>query len=973
MSFARPLFSSGSGFGSQGETGPQGLQGATGFQGATGPQGAEGIAGGTGLILYYNYNVAPATSPFALQRTIAGTTNTQTTTTTTTVSWKLNPIVTSPFTISGGQYQSVIFASSTSTGSITIQNIKDATGATIASPAGINVTGGTIVPYVIYGQINAGPFNFDPITNNYITLDFVLTGNVTISYQNSTGYSHLSLLTPVLIQGQTGAQGSQGATGATGAQGSQGATGVTGAQGATGATGAQGSQGATGATGAQGATGATGAQGSQGATGATGAQGSQGATGATGAQGSQGATGATGAQGAAGIDIHSSIWIPTTAPIANWSSVSVSESGQYQTAVVNGGQIWLSSDYGNSWNPTTSSTAPTTATWGSVSLSSSGQYQTAVVTFGEIWLSADYGNNWAAVVTAPSGVAWASVSISASGQYQTAVIDSSSSIYVSNDYGVSWTPVNGNHYWISVSVSDSGQYQTALQNGGFISRSSNFGVSWSFVGNNQYWDSVSVSSTGQYQTALGNNAPNQINISTNFGSSWTTTNSPLLYWTAVSISSSGQYQTAVVNGGQIYVSIDFGNTWTATASILNWSSVSVSASGKYQTALVNGGQIWISNTIQPHWTLTGNQLYPTMITNNVGIGTTGSASYTLDVSGNLNTNADALINGLTVGLGGGNNSSNIAFGYGTLQSNTTGDENVAIGRQALLANQNGQANIAIGLQALLNNSSGGSNIAINSAALYNNTEGNYNIGIGQNSLIANTTGSYNVGLGDAAGVDLSGNSSYNTFLGNYTNIDSSLNTYNNSTAVGYGAIIDASNQMVFGGALSGSYPNIKIPGSYVGIGGVYNPTGGYTLDVSGNANVAGNFYLSQTTLPPSLSTQLGYQNTVQTSTTITTTTTPLTTLVSASITPGVWIVEGSFEGTLTSVTLYVISLSSIIQTLDFTRSNVVLADNLSTNFASTISSSVFVLPVTTTIYLYGYLTGGTASGCLNTIRYTKIG
>ena len=61
------------------------------------------------------------------------------------------------------------------------------------------------------------------------------------------------------------------------------------------------------------------------------------------------------------------------------------------------------------------------------------------------------------------------------------------------------------------------------------------------------------------------------------------------------------------------------------------------------------------------------------------------------------------------------------------------------------------------------------------------------------------------------------------------------NIYNNSTAIGYQSIIDASNQIVFGT----SSEKIKIPGTYVGIGGIYNLTGGYALDVSGNLNVSG--------------------------------------------------------------------------------------------------------------------------------------
>ena len=99
-------------------------------------------------------------------------------------------------------------------------------------------------------------------------------------------------------------------------------------------------------------------------------------------------------------------------------------------------------------------------------------------------------------------------------------------------------------------------------------------------------------------------------------------------------------------------------------------------------------------------------------------------------------------------------------------------------------------------------------------------------------------GANNVALGYQSGFDLSGNSNFNTFLGPNTNIASSLNIYNNSTAIGYGAIIDASNQMVFGR----SQEKIYIPGTYVGIGGVYNPTSIYALDVSGNGNFSQELY-----------------------------------------------------------------------------------------------------------------------------------
>jgi hypothetical protein len=299
---------------------------------------------------------------------------------------------------------------------------------------------------------------------------------------------------------------------------------------------------------------------------------------------------------------------------------------------------------------------------------------------------------------------------------------------------------------------------------------------------------------------------------------------------------------------------------------------------------VTGATGAVGATGTSYWSLTGNNLYPTTITNNVGIGKTGP-TVALDVSGNLNTSADALINGLTVGRGASNISSNtvvgenaltvigatgisnvavgpnslrintggfsnVAVGQNSLTNNTTGFRNVAIGEQSLesntsgiqnvavgefsLPNNNGNNNVAVGQNALGGNSSGSQNVGIGTQALNNNSSGALNIGIGQNSLNGITTGNGNIGLGIQAGNKLSGSSSNNTLLGFQANVDSSLNIYNNSTAVGSEAIIDASNQMVLGGLVSGSYPKIKIPGSYVGINGVYNPGGNYNLDVSGN-------------------------------------------------------------------------------------------------------------------------------------------
>ena len=64
-------------------------------------------------------------------------------------------------------------------------------------------------------------------------------------------------------------------------------------------------------------------------------------------------------------------------------SVSISATGQYQAAAAYGGTIYISSNYGNIWTPTT---APL-SNWLAVSVSANGQYLSGVVSNGSIYRS----------------------------------------------------------------------------------------------------------------------------------------------------------------------------------------------------------------------------------------------------------------------------------------------------------------------------------------------------------------------------------------------------------------------------------------------------------------------------------------------------------------------------------------------------------------------------------------------------------
>jgi hypothetical protein len=203
---------------------------------------------------------------------------------------------------------------------------------------------------------------------------------------------------------------------------------------------------------------------------------------------------------------------------------------------------------------------------------------------------------------------------------------------------------------------------------------------------------------------------------------------------------------------------------------------------------------------------------------------------------------------------GGNNS---ASGFEALYSNTTGYNNTASGSYALFFNTTGFQNTASGFQALSSNTTGYYNTASGHAALVVNTTGSNNTASGLEALEYNSDGSYNTAGGVQAlhrscyGVSSGCTANYNTALGylagvtgrvDNANITGANNTFigaasgpgtstqlNNATAIGYQALVSASNSLVLGGT-----------GDYAVNVGVGTETPGEKLDVVGNINSSGN-------------------------------------------------------------------------------------------------------------------------------------
>jgi hypothetical protein len=244
--------------------------------------------------------------------------------------------------------------------------------------------------------------------------------------------------------------------------------------------------------------------------------------------------------------------------------------------------------------------------------------------------------------------------------------------------------------------------------------------------------------------------------------------------------------------------------------------------GQVLTSSGTSAPTWTTPSVATSYWSSSNSTDIYYNSGNVGIGTT-TPTKKLQVVG-----SDALINGLTVGTGGGSLSSNTAFGVNALSVNILGYNNTAIGVNALAKNTGPK---------LIDNLYDTDNTAVGVNALTNNTTGYWNTAVGLNALYNNTDGFFNTAIGLQAGYFNSSNQTsckYCTFIGTNTYcLDG--NNYSYSTAIGNNAQIKDNNQIVLGGFnyTDNKYPNVYIPGTVTADGSVtaasYNAPSDYRI------------------------------------------------------------------------------------------------------------------------------------------------
>lgn len=214
-----------------------------------------------------------------------------------------------------------------------------------------------------------------------------------------------------------------------------------------------------------------------------------------------------------------------------------------------------------------------------------------------------------------------------------------------------------------------------------------------------------------------------------------------------------------------------------------------------------------------------------------------SPNGTLSVAGGPITSAGTITIDMPTKIVDSGNSAPYNFFVGKNAGNTslTGQSNVAAGGSTLVSVTTGSGNVAFGGNAAQSTTTGDNNTALGGGALFSNTDGANNVAVGYNSLRNPTSATQCVAVGESAGL-ASGFTDLTqcTFIGSST--DTSADGLTNSTAIGYGAIVGASNALVLGSGVSV---------------GVNKPAPAATVHVAVNGDGAATLQLDQCTSTPS--------------------------------------------------------------------------------------------------------------------------
>lgn len=287
-------------------------------------------------------------------------------------------------------------------------------------------------------------------------------------------------------------------------------------------------------------------------------------------------------------------WVTSDSPVARWAAAATSSDGSMKVAVTDRSGIYASKDYGQTW----SQLGNYTNDFQAIAMDHSGQVVVVGVNAGPIMYSTNGGQNFTRA-SAPTRV-WFGMAMNNNGSVMYA-ITFNESMYLSDDVGQSWfrntnSPYNFGYY--SIACDSSGRYVVAgLQATARVTFSQDFGKTWSTstaTSSTAIYTAVAMSYDGQYMAAVA--FASGIYVSSDYGASWTfTSNSqPII---SIACDAYCQYIVAATSVSFLFVSFNFGSTWqrARSAGQRQWAAVVADSSGASALALVNGGSIFVGN------------------------------------------------------------------------------------------------------------------------------------------------------------------------------------------------------------------------------------------------------------------------------------------------------------------------------------------------------------------------------------------
>jgi hypothetical protein len=351
-------------------------------------------------------------------------------------------------------------------------------------------------------------------------------------------------------------------------------------------------------------------------------------------------------------------WQPSSAPVDHWNCLASSADGTKLVAGASPGLLYTSHDAG----ATFTSRLPQNNGYQAIAGSADGSNLVALVYGGKIYRSTDLGETW--VATAAPIAQWAGVASSSDGVNLAAI--TAEDIYTSTNSGVTWEALSPPNYggmttngsWSAIVSSADGSELAATLNvpnyygaplgGGLIYISTNSGASWAVNAVSApglYFSAIQISQDGTRLTAIANRNGGvggaQLYYSMDSGTYWVEASAPSTNWSILTTSADGSRLAAAENGGLIYSSPDFGDTWVTNTGLISvsattnsgakwatitnsvssprryWSALASSADGSKLVATVANGGIftssdsgatWVSNTVP--WQVADGEDFP---------------------------------------------------------------------------------------------------------------------------------------------------------------------------------------------------------------------------------------------------------------------------------------------------------------------------------------------------------------------------